>query len=218
MMYLKNLLTAGILLLASGFAASPAQAATAPEEVIRKASEDALAAIDGRQAELKADEEALFALVDEILVPIWDRKYSGQLVMGKYWREASAEERERFITGLYRKLMRTYADAILSYRSDQLKILGTRGDPAEGKVMVDSEVKLEDGTPVPVSYRLRQSKPGGDWLIYDVVVEGISYVANYRKQYAGEFRNKGVKGVLADLESGEGGAPEGNTREGSAAQ
>ena len=133
--------------------------------------------------------------------------------MGKYWRRASPEERDRFITGLYRKLLRTYADNMLNYRADQLSILGTRGDLGEGKVMVDSEVKLGDGTPVPVSYRLRKSKSSGEWLIYDVVVEGISYVANYRKQYASEFRNKGVKGVLAELEGGADPATEGSSAE-----
>lgn len=183
-------------------AATPVPAAdNAPEAVIRKASEDALAALKGRQEELRNNEDELFAIVDEILLPIWDRRYSGQLVMGKYWRDATSDERDRFITGLYRKLLRTYADAILNYRSDKLTILGTRGDLADGKVMVDSEVKLDDGTPVPVSYRLRLSKDGEHWLIYDTVVEGISYVANYRKQYASEFRNKGIKGVLADLEA-----------------
>jgi phospholipid transport system substrate-binding protein len=211
MMNIRSLMAAALLGLAA-LAATPALADNEPEAVIRSASEAALAAIEGRQDELRQNEDELFRLVDEILVPIWDRKYSGQLVMGKYWRDASPEERERFITGLYRKLLRTYGDAILNYRSDQLTIVGTRGDLAEGKVMVDSEVKLDDGTPVPVSYRLRRSKSGGDWLIYDVVVEGISYVANYRKQYASEFRNKGVKGVLADLE-GAGGSGKGSAGE-----
>ena len=210
-MNIRSLMAAALLGLAA-LAATPALADNEPEAVIRSASEAALAAIEGRQDELRQNEDELFRLVDEILVPIWDRKYSGQLVMGKYWRDASPEERERFITGLYRKLLRTYGDAILNYRSDQLTIVGTRGDLAEGKVMVDSEVKLDDGTPVPVSYRLRRSKSSGDWLIYDVVVEGISYVANYRKQYASEFRNKGVKGVLADLEGG-GDAGEGSSGE-----
>jgi phospholipid transport system substrate-binding protein len=210
-MNIRSLMAAALLGLAA-LAATPALADNEPEAVIRSASEAALAAIEGRQDELRQNEDELFRLVDEILVPIWDRKYSGQLVMGKYWRDASPEERERFITGLYRKLLRTYGDAILNYRSDQLTIVGTRGDLAEGKVMVDSEVKLDDGTPVPVSYRLRRSKSGGDWLIYDVVVEGISYVANYRKQYASEFRNKGVKGVLADLE-GAGGSGKGSAGE-----
>jgi phospholipid transport system substrate-binding protein len=173
-----------------------------PESVIREASELTLEAIDGRREELRKDENKLFHVVDEILLPRWDRDYSGQLVMGKYWREATAEQREEFITGLYHKLLRTYGDGILQYQSDQLKILGTRGDPADGKVMVTTEVKLEDGTPVPVSYRMRKAKDGS-WKVYDVEVEGISYVANYRKQYANEFRSKGVDGVLADLRSGD---------------
>jgi len=207
-------LAGGLLVCLFSLAATAADPAdNAPEAVIRNASESAFKAIDGRQEELKGHQDELFRIVDEILLPTWDRQYSGQLVMGKYWREATPDERDRFITGLYRKLLRTYGDSMLNYRADQLSILGTRGDLAEGKVMVDSEVKLGDGTPVPVSYRLRKSKSSGDWLIYDVVVEGISYVANYRKQYASEFRNKGVKGVLADLESGTEPAAEGSSAE-----
>jgi phospholipid transport system substrate-binding protein len=170
-----------------------------PEDVIREASELTLAAIEGRRAELKANADELFKVVDEVLLPRWDRMYTGQLVMGRYWREASPSEREEFISGLYRKLLRSYGDGILEYNSDQLKILGTRGNPDEGRVMVDSSVTLEDGTPVPISYRLRLQD--GDWKVYDVVVEGISYVTNYRNQYASEFRAKGVKGVLGQLKA-----------------
>ena len=65
--------------------------------------------------------------------------------------------------------------------------------------MVDSEVRLDDGTPVPISYRLRIHQ--GSWKVYDVVVEGISYVQNYRNQYQSEFRAKGIEGVLAELET-----------------
>jgi hypothetical protein len=103
--------------------------------------------------------------------------------------------------GLYRKLLDSYGDGILQYDSDKLKILGTRGNPEEGRVMVDSEVRLEDGTPVPISYRLRIHE--GSWKVYDVVVEGISYVTNYRNQYASEFRAKGVEGVIAQLQGRE---------------
>lgn len=180
----------------------PVAAATqGPEDVIREASDLTLEAIEGRRQELKNDQEELFRVVDEILLPRWDRNYSGQLVMGKYWREASDEQREQFITGLYRKLLRSYADGILEYRSEQLRLLSTKGNEADGKVLVETEVRLEDGTPVPVSYRLREGKDG-QWKVYDVVIEGISYVANFRKQYASEFRTKGIKGVLEDLESG----------------
>jgi phospholipid transport system substrate-binding protein len=180
-------------------AAEPAQS---PEEVIRDASREAMAAIESRRAELAADRQALFELVDEILLPRWDRQYTGQLVMGRYWREASPEQREAFIDGLYRRLLDSYGDGILQYDADRLKILGTRGNPADGRVMVDSEVRLEDGTPVPISYRLRIHEDS--WKVYDVVIEGISYVTNYRNQYASEFRSKGVERVIAELQRGEG--------------
>lgn len=169
-----------------------------PEQVIRDASELAMEAIENRRAELKADRQALFDVIDEILLPRWDRQYTGQLVMGRYWRDATPEQREAFITGLYRKLLDSYGEGILQYKSDQLRIIGTRGNLEEGPVMVDSEVRMDDGTPVPISYRLRIHQ--GSWKVYDVVVEGISYVQNYRNQYQSEFRAKGMEGVLAELE------------------
>lgn len=174
-----------------------------PEQVIRDASELAMEAIENRRAELKADRQALFDVIDEILLPRWDRQYTGQLVMGRYWRDATPEQREAFITGLYRKLLDSYGEGILQYDANKLRIIGTRGNPEEGRVMVDSEVRLDDGTPVPISYRLRVHE--GSWKVYDVVVEGISYVTNYRNQYASEFRAKGIERVLDELKA-EGGA------------
>lgn len=168
-----------------------------PEQVIRDASEMTMQAIEGRRDELKDNREELFRLIDEVLLPRWDRQYTGQLVMGRAWRDATPQQREAFITGLYRKLLDSYGEGVLQYNAEQLKILGTRGNLEEGPVMVDSEVRLGDGTPVPISYRLRIHD--GSWKVYDVVVEGISYVQNYRNQYQSEFRAKGIKGVLADL-------------------
>jgi phospholipid transport system substrate-binding protein len=189
-------------------AAAAVQAAAperSPEQVIRDASEQTMAAIDGRRDELKADRDKLFKVIDDVLLPRWDRQYTGQLVMGRTWRDATPAQREAFITGLYRKLLDSYGEAVLQYDADKLKVLGTRGNLAEGPVMVDTQVRLEDGTAVPISYRLRIQE--GNWKVYDVVVEGISYVQNFRNQYQSEFRTKGIDGVLADLgvKAGEGG-------------
>lgn len=183
--------------------AAYAEPERSPEQVIMDASELTLEALEGRRDELKADRKALFDVIDEILLPRWDRQYTGQLVMGRYWRDATDEQREAFITALYRKLLDSYGEGVLQYDANQLKITGTRGKLEDGRVMVDSEVKLEDGTPVPISYRLRIHE--GSWKVYDVVVEGISYVTNYRNQYASEFRSKGIEQVLKELQKGESG-------------
>ena len=119
--------------------------------------------------------------------------------MGKYWRQASDEQRERFILALYRSLVRTYASGILEYRGDQLEVLPVDGDLASGKVVVETRVTLETGVVTPVNYRMRLKDDR--WLAYDVIIEGISYVANYRKQYASEFRAKGIDAVIEELEA-----------------
>jgi phospholipid transport system substrate-binding protein len=190
-------LVLGALAVAS---AAQAQPERTPEQVIRDASDLAMEAIENRREELQADREALFGLIDEILLPRWDRQYTGQLVMGRFWREATPEQREAFINGLYSDLVDTYGEAILQYDSDRLRIRGTRGNLQEGPVMVDTEVRLENGTPVPISYRLRIQD--GEWKVYDVVIEGRSYVTAYREQYAREFRAKGVDGVIRELRGG----------------
>jgi phospholipid transport system substrate-binding protein len=183
-----------------------AEPAHSPEDVVREAFELTVQALDQRREELRADREALFELIDSVLLPRWDRQFTGQLVMGRYWREATPEQREAFISGLYRKLLDTYGDGVLQYDTSQVgfTVVGTRGDAAEGRVMVDSQVRLQDGTTVPISYRMRLHD--GRWKVFDVVVEGISYVTNFRNQYASEFRSKGVAGVVAELQAASAGS------------
>ena len=170
-----------------------------PGEVIRDASDEILVALETRRDELAADEDALLALVDDILLPRFDRRYTGGLVMGKYWRQATDEQRDRFILALYRSLVRTYASNILEYRGDQLEVLPVEDDLSTGKVIVETRVTLESGVVTPVNYRMRLKDDR--WLAYDVIIEGISYVANYRKQYASEFRAKGIDKVIEELEA-----------------
>ena len=193
--FAKTLMT--VLLLAG----LPGQAvATAgPDEVIRQASDEMLAVLNQHREEFRKDRAALYSAVDEILLPRFDRMYSGGLVMGKYWRQASPEQRERFINALYRSLLTTYAEGILDYSGDALEVLPVDGDLSDGKAVVETRVTLDTGVVTPVNYRMRLSD--GNWKAYDVIIEGISYVSNYRTQYAEEFRAKGIDGVIAELEA-----------------
>ena len=178
--------------------ASGAAECPGPVEVIRGASSEILEMLKNRRAELEGDSPALYAAVDEILLPRFDRRYSGGLVMGKYWRRATAEQREEFILALYRSLLRTYSENILEYKEDQLKVLPLE-NPPDDKAVVETLVTLERGVETPVSYRMR--KTDDCWKAYDVIIEGISYVTNYRQQYAGEFKQKGIDAVIAELKA-----------------
>jgi len=195
---------AGLLLWALMVSAN-AQATTGPDEVIRQASNEVLAAVNDRRNELQDNPDQLYELVDDILLPRFDRRYTGGLVMGKYWRKATDEQRDRFILALYRSLVKTYANGILDYRGDELTILPVDGDLESGKVVVQTRVTLDTGVETPVDYRMRLTD--GQWKAYDVIIEGISYVANYRKQYSSEFRAKGIDGVIKELEAKSGDVP-----------
>ncbi|MGB5211705.1 MAG: ABC transporter substrate-binding protein [Gammaproteobacteria bacterium] len=182
-----------------------AQASIGPDQVIREASNEVLAAVNDRREELRANPDQLYQIVDNILLPRFDRRYTGGLVMGKYWRKANDEQRDRFILALYRSLVKTYANGILDYRGDELTVLPVDGDLESGKVVVQTRVTLDTGVETPVDYRMRLTD--GSWKAYDVIIEGISYVANYRKQYASEFRAKGIDGVITELEAKAGNVP-----------
>jgi phospholipid transport system substrate-binding protein len=173
--------------------------ATGPGEVIREASSEMLDALNEHRDLFRKDRDALYAAVDEILLPRFDQNYSGGLVMGKYWRRATPEQRDRFIKALYRSLLRTYAEGILDYRGDELEVLPVEGDLSEGKALVETRVTLDTGVVTPVNYRMRLVD--GSWKAYDVIIEGISYVSNYRTQYAEEFRAKGIDEVIKELEA-----------------
>jgi phospholipid transport system substrate-binding protein len=181
------------------FGVGAAATAAGPDEVIREASSEIVAVLDTRRDELAADEQELYRVVDNILLPRFDRRYAGGLVMGKYWREATEEQRERFIMALYRSLLRTYAGSILDYEADSLEVLPFEGDLSEGKAVVETRVTLDTGVVTPVNYRMRLTDDS--WKAYDVIIEGISYVTNYRKQYASEFRAKGIEQVITELEA-----------------
>jgi phospholipid transport system substrate-binding protein len=185
------------LLLSLPQAALPS--ATGPGDVIREASDEMLAALNAHREEYRKDHDALYAEIDKILLPRFDRMYTGGLVMGKYWRRATPEQRDRFIKALYRSLLRTYAEGILDYRGDELEVLPVEGDTSDGKAMVETRVTLDTGVVTPVNYRMRLVD--GKWKAYDVIIEGISYVSNYRTQYAEEFRAKGIDEVIKELEA-----------------
>jgi phospholipid transport system substrate-binding protein len=188
-----------VLLLVLAMSA-PVSAEPGPAEVIQEVSSLMLEAIDGRRDELRGDTEELQRIVDEILLPRFDLRYSGGLVMGKYWRKANEEQRDRFILALYHSLVRTYSNSLLDYKGDELEVLPVSDDLTEGKVIVETRVALETGVVAPVNYRMRKGSDGS-WKAYDVIIEGISYVTNYRKQYSSEFRAKGIDQVIEELES-----------------
>ena len=171
----------------------------APQDLIQKVSQDLLRDLDANRAAYSKDSQQLRGMVDKYLLPHFDTDYAARLVLGKHWRTASADQRKRFVDAFYQALMRNYGDAILEFSADRLKILPFRGDLASGSATVRTEIKRDDGTPVPVNYSMRGTPQG--WKAWDVTIEGISYVKNYRTDFGAQADREGIDAVIKRLET-----------------
>lgn len=172
--------------------------AESPNAVIEEAAKLLNQAVEGRQNELAEDKEALYALIDEILLPRFDRRYAAQLVLARHWRTAGEKEREQFINAFYNHLMHMYAEAVLDFDLANLEVLPFRGDATKKRTTVKTIVVLDDGTRVPVNYGMVKRETG--WLMFDVTIEGISYVRNFKAEVNVEIQAEGLDGVIRRLE------------------
>ena len=173
-------------------------AADSPNAVIEDSMAVLTEKLEGRKAELAADRKSLYALIDEMLLPRFDRKFAAQLVLARHWRSASAAQRERFIEAFYQALLRRYADGILEFDPNKITVMPFRGDASRPRTKVRSTVALDDGSKVAVDYDLVKRKSG--WLVYNVVIEGVSYVTNFRAELDAEIRDTSLDAVIARLE------------------
>jgi phospholipid transport system substrate-binding protein len=171
----------------------------APQELMQAVSQELLRELDANRAAYAKDPTKLRSLADKYLLPHFDVDYSARLVLGKHWRTATDAQRKRFIEAFYQSLMRNYGDAIAEFTADRLTLLPFKGDLASGAATVRSEVKRSNGTPVPVNYSMRATPDG--WKAWDITIEGISYVKNYRTDFGAEIEQKGIDAVIQRLES-----------------
>ena len=186
-----------VLILILGFMSSAAMAQE-PNDVIQETADELAAALDGRKEELAADKAALYAMIDGILLPRFDRRYAAQLVLGRPWRDATAEQRSRFIDGFYSSMLRRYANGVLEFDQSKMEILPFRGDLEKKRTTVKTIVRLNDGTKVPVNYEMVKRDSG--WMMFDVKIEGISYIRNFKTEINAEIQATSLDAVIERLE------------------
>jgi phospholipid transport system substrate-binding protein len=174
-------------------------AAPSPYEIIQQTADELLVVVKSRRTELESSPAALYEVVDQILRPNFDVAYAGRLVLGRYWQRSTADQRERFTEALYQSLVRKYAKGLLNYQEDTVRIFPQTGliRADEDFVTVKTEVNTGDGVKVPVNYRTRWVD--GSWKVFDVIVEGLSYVTYYRDLIGKDVRNKGLDNVIESL-------------------
>jgi phospholipid transport system substrate-binding protein len=181
--------------------AAPVRADTLlPDQVVQGIADSLGKAIEGHQAELRADRDRLIEMIDGILLPNFDIDYASILVLGQHAREATPEQRSRFARAFYNSIAHRYAEGLLNYTRGRVRVIASKGELNEKRSIVRTEVVLDDGKLLAVDYAFRRTKEGA-WKAYDVIIEGISYITNYRNQVSAEIRKDGLDALIVRLET-----------------
>ncbi|QGT78634.1 hypothetical protein GM160_06835 [Guyparkeria halophila] len=166
-------------------------------ELVESTAEAVISEIRDNQAAVEADPEALLEIVNRLLLPHVDSERMTRLVLGRYYRQATASQRAQFNKEFQRLLVRTYAGPLSALGNQEIEIVGTKPGGADDELVVESEVSGGDLGTVPVAYRM--APVDGEWKSYDVVVDGISLVNNYRGSFAQKIQRDGIDGLISTL-------------------
>ena len=187
-------------------AAAPAAhaQATAPANTASKQVLDTgtriLGTLQQRRAEFQKDPATLKAYVDGEMGRNLDRVYAARLVLGPHGRGASDADVNLFADAMSENLVRRYGDALVNIEGKpRIRLKSETPLPGNRGVKVSTEVVRDGGNPIPVDYLLRDN---GGWKVFDVIVEGVSYVQTFRSQFDAPLRQKSIAQVAADLRSG----------------
>jgi phospholipid transport system substrate-binding protein len=193
----------GVLLTVPAFAA----AYPAPHEVVASSAEQVADRLEGRRDFLAENPQELYSLIDEVLLPNFDTRYAGFLVLGRSnWNAASGQQRDRFVAAFFDFLVRNYAEGLLAFDPRSMEVLDGEEPADKKRTTVQTSMRQDNGTVVPIIYALR--KTGDGWKVYDVRIEGVSYLQNYRNQFNAEISANGIDAVIARLEQETADVPE----------
>jgi len=180
--------------------AQQAAATAAPGKLVVDNGTRILATLQQRRAEFQKDQTALKAFIDGELRTSFDREYAARLVLGVHGRGASDADVKLFADAMADNLMQRYGTALLSFEGKpRIRLKSETPLPGNRGVKVATELLRDGADPIPVDYYVRNN---GGWKIFDVMVEGVSYVQTFRSQFDGPLRQKSIAQVAAELRNG----------------
>jgi phospholipid transport system substrate-binding protein len=181
------------LLIALGAAAD----AVAPDVLVKNTANEVLEIIKKDKDIQSGDMRKVTSLAEEKILPHFDFERMSRMVLGKNWNRASKEQQEKFIGEFRSLLIRTYASALTKYRNQVIEYKPLRAQPTDTDVTVKTQIVQPGGQPLPIDYSLW--KKDDAWKVYDVVIEGVSLVTNYRGQFSTEVKQSGMDGLIQRL-------------------
>lgn len=168
-----------------------------PDELVKQTADDVLAIIKNDKEIQAGNQQRLFAVAEEKILPNFDFDRVCRMVLGKNWKSATPEQQATFQKEFRSLLLRTYASALGKYRDQVIEYKPMRSEPDAKNVSVKTEIIQPGGPPVAVDYSLVKGPTG--WKVYDIVIESVSLVTNYRSQFSNEIRLNGLDSLNKKL-------------------
>lgn len=191
------------LLLLVGLGANAHAAPQPPDVAVKETTEQMRTLIRDNHQAYTANKARFYADVDKTLTPRFDVRYIAQLVLGRNWRSASEDQRTRFANAFKNSLIRSYADALLdNYDSVNAEWQPLRIAADATDATVKAKLLRKTAAPVNLAFAMRPDSTG-EWKVYDVIIENLSLVTNFRSQFASEIKKTGLDGLIQRIEKGD---------------
>ncbi|HSG87721.1 MAG TPA: ABC transporter substrate-binding protein [Pseudomonadales bacterium] len=167
-----------------------------PDEVVRQVSDDILDIIEGRRDSFDADPDGFYAAVDARMDDFVDYEAIARAVMAQYWETATPEQRARFAVSFRRGLVRSYGRALLEFEQQKIDVLPMKPEHRRGnRALVRMEITSANGRIYPLQYSMAQDDDG-DWLVRNVIVDGVNLGLTYRNQFASAMQSGDGRGDI----------------------
>lgn len=190
-MHIATTLTLGLVL-------NIAQAAEAPDALVKRTSDDVLAIIKQDKDIQAGNTQKLFSLAEEKILPNFNFDTVSRLVLGKNWLRATPPQKAAFQTEFKSLLLRTYATALSKYKNQTIDYKPLKLQPADTVATVKSQIVQSGAQSIELDYSL-EKQADGSWKVFDIVVENVSLVTNYRSQFSDEIRQNGLDSLTKKL-------------------
>jgi phospholipid transport system substrate-binding protein len=192
-------LAASFALAAQAQEVKEAKEVIAPDALVKNVTLEVVDLI-ARDKELQSGDRAkLIGLIEAKVLPHFNFPAMTALALGQSWNRASAEQKKRLTEEFRTLLVRTYASALAAFSQQKLDFRPLRAKPTDTDVTVNVRVIQSGAQPVAIDYSMEKTSTG--WKVYDVMVGGVSLVANYRTEFNNVVRESGIDGLIKNLQS-----------------
>lgn len=187
-----------VLALLLGLNAAPALAGDVPpDELARATTQEVLAILKQDKALQGGDMNKVYQLVEAKVLPHFDFNRMTQLALGKHWPRATAKQKQALVTEFRNLLVRTYSSSLTAYSNQTVEFKPLAMKPDATDVTVRSEIRQPGGQPIPIDYSMYKTAFG--WKVYDVAIDSVSLVTNYRASFSNTIRQSGIDGLIKTL-------------------